>query len=103
MARFDKNIDIGLTTIEATLIATPLRELTPEKTRSAFLAMDKRLSLVRDLNAVFVPEKFDIQIMKKDSLEPFQSPCNTDVIITNEAPETFQFLICFVITAILFF
>jgi len=82
--RFEKLIDLGLTTEEAALITTPVIDLTLEQIELAFLVLDEKFFLVRKENNKFVSSKGIHNIINKDNFDPFQNPCDTNVIITNE-------------------
>lgn len=83
---FDSLIDLGMSKEEATLLTTPARELKAEQLAGVLGLIDKRVELVKSANDSYVSKKpkGNLQIMKKDAFENFQSPCDTNVIITNE-------------------
>ncbi len=85
MDRFERLIDLGLTVEEATLITTIVSELTIDEAKAGFLVLDKRDSVVRELNKDFISSyKGSTQVIHRDGFEAFQNPCDTDVIITSE-------------------
>lgn len=83
---FDRLIDLGMSKEEATLLTTPARELKPEQLSAVLGLIDKRAELVKSANESYISNKpkGSLQILKKDGFESFQSPCDTNVIITNE-------------------
>lgn len=83
MDRFEKLIDLGLNTEEATLITTTVSSLTMDEVKAGFFILDKRINRVRDLNKDFIPPG-GIHTIVSNSFDAFQNPCNTDVIITSE-------------------
>ena len=85
MARFERNIDLGLSTEQSTLITTPIRDLTLEEAKTALVISDHRAELVGVINHDYTPDRANtFQILSKDSFQSFQSPADTNVIITNE-------------------
>lgn len=84
MDKFERLVDLGLSAEEATLITTPVEKLTVEEAKAGFFVLDKRSAVIRELNKNFISSGGIHQIISKDGFEPFQNPCDTDVIITSE-------------------
>lgn len=84
--RFKELVELGLTEDEAELLMTPLHQITDAEGLAALdMVWLMRNELVWAVNASFVSERKNVQVMKsRDNFEPFQSPCNTDIIITSE-------------------
>jgi len=83
---FDSLVELGMSEEEATLLTTPARELKAEQLSGVLGLLDKRVELVKKISDSYIPNrpKGNLQILKKDGFENFQSPCDTNVIITNE-------------------